>query len=77
MNLGYYVTRLNSMTRELQAVSAGPGNEKEAYELATNIMLEANKIRELLQGVANDQPISISNLHPIVDDILRLFRGKA
>lgn len=77
MNTGYYVSRLNLMVRNLQALSAGSGKEKEVYELATDIMLEANKIRELLQEKTNDKSIAISSVHPILDDILRLFRGQA
>lgn len=77
MNIGYYVARLNSMVRELQTISAGSGNDTVVYHMATDIMLEANKIRELLQETHNDKSIPISSVHPILDDILRLFRGQA
>lgn len=48
MNIGFHITRLNYLIRELQKKSAGMKDKQEVYFLATEICLEANHIREML-----------------------------
>jgi hypothetical protein len=49
MNHGYHITRLNALVRRLQSDSADSlADKKRIYELATEIMLEANHIRGIM-----------------------------
>lgn len=50
MNIGEYVTHINGLSRQLTKISASSFADKAVlYRLATDIMLEANKIREITQ----------------------------
>jgi hypothetical protein len=65
MNLGEYVTRINLLARKLTTDTADSFADKsEIYKLATDIMLEANRIRELMQERDNGKPRILSVLHP-------------
>jgi hypothetical protein len=49
MNHGYHITRLNALVRKLQSESADSlADKKRIYELATEVMLEANHVREVM-----------------------------
>lgn len=48
-NLGHSVTTVNALARKLQAVSADGKNNAQVYELATQLILEAQLIRQLTQ----------------------------
>jgi hypothetical protein len=51
MNHGYHITRLNAIARKLQTESADSlADKRRIYELATEIMLEANHVREIMDG---------------------------
>lgn len=56
-NYGYSVVQIHSMARKLQAISAGNGNEKQIYEIATNIMLECQHLREMVQQKSEPRTI--------------------
>lgn len=50
MNIGFHTARLNILTRKLTEITANSFTEKaEVYFLITEIMLEANHIREMTQ----------------------------
>lgn len=69
MNLGEYVTRINALARKLTTDSADSFADKgKIYELATSIMLEANKIRELMEERDNERTRNFSVLHPFGSD---------
>jgi len=70
-NIGQHVSRLNNMTREMQKISADSFTpDEDIYKLATDIMLEANKIRE----ITSERSRNVSNLHPVFDNLLNLYR---
>jgi hypothetical protein len=49
-NLGLSVARLNALSRELQIASADSFAPKKAiYQIATDIALEANEVRQMLE----------------------------
>ena len=51
MNHGYHITRLNALVRRLQSDSADSlADRRRIYELATEVMLEANHVREIMDG---------------------------
>lgn len=66
-NTGYSVVQIHSLARKLQTISAGNGNEKEMYRLATDIMLECQHLREMVQE--RSQP------RTIMDYINRIVRN--
>lgn len=48
-NLGFSINAINMGARKLQALSADCKQLKEMYEIATNIALEAQQVREMIQ----------------------------
>lgn len=46
-NLGYSVTAINNLARKIQAKSADGKHNAEVYELATQLILEAQAIRQM------------------------------
>lgn len=72
-DVGEQVVRLNHMVRTLNKLSASSFTESaELYKLFTDIMLEANKGREK----TSERSGNVSNLHPVMADILRFFGDK-
>lgn len=77
MNLGEYVTRINMLSRQLTAKSASSfADDAVLYELATNIMLEANKIREICQERDNGKSLGVLRFSNIVDESMRIVGKK-
>jgi hypothetical protein len=77
MNLGEYVTRINMLSRQLTAKSASSfADDAVLYELATNIMLEANKIREICQERNNGKSLGVLRFSNIVDESMRILGEK-
>lgn len=77
MNLGEYVTRINMLSRQLTAKSASSfADDAVLYELATNIMLEANKIREICQERNNGKSLGVFRFSNIVDESMRILGKK-
>lgn len=77
MNLGEYVTRINMLSRQLTAKSASSfADDAVLYELATNIMLEANKIREICQERDNGKSLGVLRFSNIVDESMRILGEK-
>lgn len=77
MNLGEYVTRINMLSRQLTAKSASSfADDAVLYELATNIMLEANKIREICQERDNGKSLGVLRFSNIVDESMRILGKK-
>lgn len=67
------VVRLNHLVRYMNKLSADSFVDRaELYALFTDIMLEANKGREK----TNDRSSNLSNLHPVMADILSIFGDK-
>ena len=48
-NIGNSVVQIGILSRKLQSVSARSGTDKEVYEIATNIMLECQHLKEMTQ----------------------------
>lgn len=77
MNLGEYVTRINILSRQLTAKSASSfADDAVLYELATNLMLEANKIREICQERDNGKSLGVLRFGNIVDESMRILGEK-
>ena len=59
MNIGFHTARLNILTRKLnEAISSSFAEKSEVYLLITEIMLEANHIRE----ITKDQTGQLRNM---------------
>jgi len=56
INLGQPVTAINALARKIQALSADGKRNDEVYELATQLIIEAQHIREMTQQEANKWP---------------------
>jgi len=50
INVGASVTAVINLSREMQGLAASGQKNQEVYELATNIMIECQRIRELTQS---------------------------
>ena len=73
MNIGHHIAVLGKMTRQLQDISADSlAPTADIYKLATDIILEANKVREIL----HERTGMVSNLNNIVDDAMRILGGE-
>lgn len=73
MNIGHHIAVLGKMTRELQAMSADSlAPAADIYKLATDIILEANKVREIL----HERTGMVPSLNNIVDDAMRILGGE-
>ena len=50
LELGFRVTKINAMARDLNHLTASSFTDKqEIYKLATDIMLEASEIRKIIE----------------------------
>lgn len=61
-NLGYSINAVNMAARKLQALGADCKDLKAMYEVATNLTVESQRIRELIQErnstwIGNRKPI--------------------
>jgi hypothetical protein len=58
-NIGLSVTRLNALSRQLQIASADSFAPKRViYQIATEIMMEAHEVRQLI-GESNERKSSV------------------
>jgi hypothetical protein len=56
-NIGYSVSNIINLGRKIQSVAADGQQNAEVYELATQLLLEAVEIRELIKDEAADKTI--------------------
>lgn len=52
-NLGQSITAVNALARKIQSASADGRRNAEVYELATQLIIEAQHIREMTQQRTN------------------------
>jgi hypothetical protein len=67
-NYGHNVVQIHAMGRKLQTISAANGNDKELYELATNIMMECQHLRNLIQDKPEPKKVMIYVEGILADD---------
>ena len=73
MNIGHHIAVLGKMTRQLQTVSADSlAPAADIYKIATDIILEANKVRELL----NERTGMVSDVDNVVVGCDSLLGGE-